>query len=90
MKSFKLIILLSLFVHVSFAQVSREELDEQYTPPASSLFDSDANDDDKGPLEMITPTHEVNFHVLHLLRSKLNFEYRYNFSDVFSGHYLYI
>ena len=79
-----LTILFSFLVYCSFGQVSEEELDEKYTPPQGSEFDAESNED-KNETVLMAPTHEFNFQMLHLLRSKLNFEYRHNFSDMFSA-----
>ena len=46
MKKLQLLTILFSFVgYCSFGQVSGEELDEKYTPPPGSEFDSEANED---------------------------------------------
>lgn len=86
MKEFKLVIVLLLaFSKVSFGQISGEELDEKYTPPAGSIFDDEFNEEADGSNSVMLDTkHDISFQAMHLLRGKINVEYRRNFSDMFS------
>ncbi len=78
-----LLLIMTVLSQFVYSQISGDDLDNKYTPPESSIFNSDENNDDSAPI-LTTPRHEINFQPFHLLRSKANLEYRRNFTDVFS------
>lgn len=82
----KHIVLYILFLSTSLlnAQFSAEKLDEKFTPPSGSIFDGDESVLSSGSHSSYFRRHEINFQAFHLLRSKLNFEYRYSLNEYLS------